>query len=208
MGGNPEPVQRVVAAFARLPGIGTRSAERLAWYLMKADKSEAAELAAAIVAMREALEPCGECFHVTGRNPCSLCSDRNRDRSTILVVESSRDLIAIEETGRYRGLYHVLMGHRSPHDGVRSEHITVAKLLDRVNRGGVREVILATNPDAEGDGTSLSLGRELRKRNVAVSRLARGLPAGFAIEYAGTEVLADALSERRPLPREEDEDGA
>jgi recombination protein RecR len=170
---------------------------------MKAEMSYALELSDGIRAMRQSLVPCAICCHVSTENPCSICKDPGRDQSLLLVVESSKDVLAFESLGRYRGLYHVLMGHASPHDGSDAGHLTVAQLLNRLDAGGVTEVILATNPNVEGDGTALLLGRELRKRNVLVTRLARGLPSGLAIEYAGTEVLSDALSGRRPMPGEE-----
>ncbi|HMS15560.1 MAG TPA: recombination mediator RecR [Planctomycetota bacterium] len=203
MAQHPKAIKRVIEALGVLPGIGEKSAERLAWFLLRSDLAYALELAESIKAMRAALRPCAVCCHVTPKETCEICSDPSRDASLILVVEESKDVLAFESLGRYRGLYHVLMGRASPLEGMRANHLTVSRLLKRLDEGNVAEVILAMNPDAEGDGTALVLSRELAKRDVLVTKLARGLPSGLAIEYAGTEVLSDALSGRRPLEREE-----
>ena len=204
MSGHPEPIQQLIDELGKLPGIGSRSAERLAWYLMKVDRAAALDLATAIQHMREVLKPCRICANISENETCGICADDARDGETIMVVESPKDVVAFEQTARYRGHYHVLMGHLSPHEGTRSEHLTVKRLLERVDRGGVREVILATNPHAEGDGTALLLLEELSSREVTVTRLARGLPTGFTIEYAGTEILAEALDGRRRAALEDD----
>lgn len=199
----PEPLLKLIAAFSRLPGIGERSAERLAIYLLKADAAEANGLADAIRTVKESLRPCRACFNFSEAPLCPVCADDARERSTIMVVESPKDVVAFERTSRYRGLYHVLLGHLSPHEGSALRHLTADRLLDRVRAGGIDEVILATNPDAEGDGTALAVARRLEGTGVRVSRLARGLPSGFSIEFAGTEVLSDALEGRRTCPPEE-----
>jgi len=199
----PEPLQKLIEAFTRLPGIGERSAERLAIYLLKADAPEALGLADAIRAVKESLRPCRACFNFSEEPLCPVCADDERVRGTVMVVESPKDVVAFERTSRYRGLYHVLLGHLSPHEGSALRHLTADRLLDRVRAGGIDEVILATNPDAEGDGTALALARRLEGTGVAVTRLARGLPTGFSIEFAGTEVLSDALEGRRTCTPEE-----
>lgn len=200
--GFPEPLQRLIAEFEKLPGIGTRSAERLSIYLLKAETDEALGLARAIEALKSELRRCGECQNFSEQALCPICADDRRDRSTLMVVESPKELVAFERVGRFRGVYHVLLGHLSPQDGTGPRHLAIEKLLERVRRGGVEEVILATNPDAEGDGTALHLARELRPTGVKLTRLARGLPSGSTIEYAGTEILADALDGRREQPVE------
>lgn len=194
-----------MTALGRLPGVGARTAERLAIYLLKADEDEALHLADVIREVKAELQPCRACFNFSGEALCPVCADDTRDRSLIMVVEGPKDLVAFERTGRYRGLYHVLMGHISPHEGTGMGHLTADRLLERVSAGGVSEVILATNPDAEGDGTALALDRRLQGTGVQVTRLARGLPTGFSIEYAGTEVLSEALEGRRESPPEEAE---
>ncbi len=199
----PEALQRLIEELGRLPGIGERSAERLAIYLLKADTEEALGLADAIRTVKDSLRPCRACFNFSEAALCPVCSDEGRDRTKIMVVESPKDLVAFERTSRYGGLYHVLMGHVSPHEGSALRHLTAERLVERVRAGGVAEVILATNPDAEGDGTALALARRLEGTGARVTRLARGLPSGFSIEFAGTEVLADALEGRRSAPQEE-----
>ncbi|MAB90422.1 MAG: recombination protein RecR [Planctomycetes bacterium] len=199
----PEALQRLIEELGRLPGIGQRGAERLATYLLKVEREEALGLADAIRTVKDSLQPCRACFNFSEAALCPVCSDEERDRTRIMVVESPKDLVAFERTGRYGGLYHVLMGHVSPHEGSALRHLTAERLIERVRAGGVVEVILATNPDAEGDGTALALARRLEGLGASVTRLARGLPSGFSIEFAGTEVLADALEGRRSAPQEE-----
>jgi len=204
--GYPEPVERLVNAFAKLPGVGKRSAERLAFWVLTATADEALELARAVEAVKQDVHHCSQCFNLTDTDPCAICSDPRRDRGLVLVVEQPRDLIALEQTSLHRGVYHVLLGRLSPLEGVGPEELTVARLLARVedpakNSGAepVREVVLGLNPTLEGDGTALYLSEELSKRGVAVTRLARGLPAGGALEYASKAVLADALAGRQPV---------
>lgn len=204
--GYPEPVERLVSAFARLPGVGRRSAERLAFWVLTATPDEAMELAHAVEAVKQTVRHCSVCYNLTDADPCAICADARRDRSIVLVVEQPRDLIALEQTGLHRGVYHVLLGRLSPLEGVGPDDLTVARLLARVedgvrNSGGepVREVVLGLNPTLEGDGTALYLSEELARRGVSVTRLARGLPAGGALEHASKAVLADALAGRQPI---------
>lgn len=197
MAAYPEPLQKLIDELGRLPGVGTRTAERLAFYILKCDDEEAMGLAIAIRDAKKKLRKCKECFNASEQESCRVCADASRDHAMIMVVEHPKDLAAFERLGRYRGVYHVLLGRLSPHDGSGPEHIAAAGLVARVKRGGVREVILATNPDAEGDATSLLLERMLAPHEVHVTRLARGLATGASIEFAGTEMLADALEHRR-----------
>lgn len=202
----PESVDRLIEEFSKLPGIGRRSAERLAFHILKSPSPDALKLARAVEDVKRSVRHCGVCFNLTETDPCHICSDDRRDRSLILVVEQPKDLISLEQTGMYKGVYHVLMGLIRPLDGVGPEDITVNDLLRRVedpnaNSGGVavREVILGLNPVVEGDGTALYLGEELHRRGVRVSRLARGLPSGGQIEFASRAVLADAIQGRQSM---------
>ncbi len=202
----PEAVDRLIEHFKSLPGIGRRSAERLAFHLLKSDKETALGLARAIRDVKESVGHCSVCWNLTQQDPCAICSDARRDRSRVLVVEQPKDLIALEQTGMYRGLYHVLMGHVSPLDGVGPDELTAGDLFKRVedpskNPGGekIEEVILGLNPTVEGDGTAMHLAQELHTRGVKVSRLARGLPTGWHLEFANKSVLADAIEGRREM---------
>lgn len=208
----PASVQRAIDELAALPGIGRRTAERLAFYLLKSPPEAARSLASAIAEMRTRSSPCPICGNLADDPPCRICraavpgadGHAPRDASLVLVVEQPRDLFAIEASGAFKGVYHVLMGRLSPLEGVGPGDINIADLLDRVekpdrNCGGVRvrEVVLGLNPTLEGDATGLYLAQELEKRGVAVSRLARGLPSGGQIDWASKAVLADAIEGRR-----------
>jgi recombination protein RecR len=190
---------RLMAELERLPGIGARTAERLAFHLMNAPEDECRALAEAILQMRRQLVECSVCFNRTDADPCALCSDAGRERGLVCVVETPRDVARIEQTGLYRGLYHVLKGHLSPVDGVGPEDLTIAALVKRVQGGGVSEVILATNPTLEGDATALEIAGRLRPLGVRLTRLARGLPSGGTLEYVNRGVLSEALSGRQEV---------
>jgi recombination protein RecR len=199
-------VQRLIEELSGLPGIGRRSAERVAFFLLTSEEGRALRLARAIEDVKRTVRHCGVCFNLSGGAVCGVCGDERRDRSRVLVVEQPKDLIALELTGMYRGVYHCLMGRLSPLDGVGPEDLTVGGLLGRVddagrNAGGVRveEVILGLNPTVEGDGTALWVAEELKRRGVRVSRLARGLPTGGSLEFASKAVLADAIVGRREM---------
>ncbi|MCL4209268.1 MAG: recombination mediator RecR [Phycisphaerales bacterium] len=203
----PEAVNRLIQAFASLPGIGRRTAERLAFHVLKSPSDEALRLAHAVTDVKKNVRHCSICYNLTDADPCPICADPRRDAATILVVEQPRDLIALEQTGMYRGVYHVLMGRLDPLAGVGPRDITLEALLHRVDdpasnaRGeAVREVILGLNPDLEGDGTAMHIAEDLRRRGVAVSRLARGLPTGSQLEYANRAVLGDAIQGRQQMP--------
>jgi recombination protein RecR len=204
--GHPEPVERLIDQFAMLPGIGRRSAERMAFHILKATPEDALRLSQAIADVKQNVRSCSICFNLTDVDPCRICSDPQRDASLVLVVEQPRDLISLEQTGMFSGVYHVLMGRLDPLNGVDPEHLTVGRLFERVKDSGtnsrgvaVREVILGTNPNMEGDGTALYLSDELSRRGVKVTRLARGLPAGSQLEYASKAVLADAIQGRQQM---------
>ncbi len=189
----------LVQRLSRLPGIGKRSAERIAFYLLKQPAQEAMELARAIADLKNRTRHCSTCFNLTDADPCSICVDSKRDQSLVLVVEQPGDLVRFEATGLHKGVYHVLMGRLAPLDGVGPGDINVASLVQRVESGVVREVILGMNPTFEGDGTSLFLADRLSKLGVKVTRLARGLPTGANLEVASKAVLADALAGRQKM---------
>lgn len=202
----PEPVQRLLTELAELPGIGRRSAERLAFYLLKSSPARAGALARAIDDVKREVRQCSVCFNLSSGDACSICADPRRERDRVLVVEQPRDLIALEQTGAYRGLYHVLMGRIDPLEGVGAGDLTVEALLARVRDpakqpGGVavREMVLGLNPTLEGDGTAMQLAELLAGERVELTRLARGLPAGGQLEWSSKSVLADAIAERRRL---------
>ncbi|MDX2118717.1 MAG: recombination mediator RecR [Planctomycetota bacterium] len=202
----PGAVDRLIAELARLPGVGRKSAERLAFFLLKSRDEDALALAEAITAVKKSVRHCTICSNLSDGPTCLVCGDPERDRRTVLVVEQPKDLIALEDTGMYRGLYHVLLGRLSPLDGVGPEELTISDLIRRVddpgkNPGGVRveEVILGLNPTVEGDGTALYLMEQIKSRGMRVTRLARGLPSGSQLEYVNKAVLADAIEGRRSM---------
>jgi len=199
MAGYSETIEKLIDELGKLPGIGARSAERLAFHLLKSSREEALELAEAIRAVKLNVHPCKVCYNLAEDDLCSVCGDVRRDHAIICVVEQPKDLLALEATGAYRGVYHVLMGHIAPLENVDAEDLTIDALVDRVRAGGVTEVILATNPTVAGDGTSLYITSLLAPLGVKVTRLARGLPTGGQIEYSSKSVLSDAINERREL---------
>lgn len=190
-------VARLVDAFADLPGIGRRSAERLAYHVLAMGKDEALAFADAIRAVKENLRPCRTCFNLAEAEQCDICRDPRRDRSLLCVVEQVRDLLALEQAGSYRGLYHVLQGRVAPLEGRGAERLTLDALAARVAQGGVREVILATTPNVEGDATALLVVQRLEGQPVEITRLARGLTVGASLEQANREMLVDAFAGRR-----------
>ena len=197
----PEPIQNLITAFERLPGIGPKSASRLAFYLLRAPEDVARSLAEALIAFKEQTAFCPECFNImlVGRERCEICESRAREESVICVVEEPLDVIAIERIGAYRGKYHVLHGVLSPIEGVGPDDLKIKPLLARVALGQAKEIILATNPSMEGDATALYLRQQLQQFSVHVTRLARGLPAGGDLEYADQNTLLRALSGRQEM---------
>jgi len=180
----------------RLPGIGPRSAERLAFHLLREPREEAEALARAIIGMKDKVVHCGRCFNLTERDPCAICTSASRDQGEIWVVEQPKDLLALEATGLIHGVYHVLMGHIAPLEGIEPSDLTIDALLKRVRGGGIREVVLALNPTLEGDGTALHLQSLLSDYGVTVSRPARGLAVGTQLEYATVSMLESAIRGR------------
>lgn len=196
-------IDELTAELARLPGIGRKTALRLTYFLLKRTPDESRRLARAIDAVAERVRECSRCGNLTEADPCEMCEDARRDRSVICVVEEAADIGAIERTGEFRGLYHVLGGRLSPLDGVGPEELNIDTLLRRLHgpgeNGDVRELIIATNPSVEGEATALYLQKLVRPQGVRVTRLARGLPVGGDLEYADGVTIAEALSGRREL---------
>jgi len=193
------PVVRLIEEFHKLPGVGPKSAQRLTYYLLRAPEEEARALAQAILEVKEKITFCSICENVTDSDPCLICVNSERDCSMICVVEEPLDILALERTRSYNGLYHVLHGVISPIDGVGPEHLKVEELLERLKGGSVQEVILATNPNLEGEATAMYLDRLLRPLGVRVTRLARGLPSGADLEYADDLTLTRALEGRQEM---------
>lgn len=190
---------RLKAEFQELPGIGPRTAERLAFHILRESPESAKALAQAIVDVKEKIFHCRTCYNLTESDPCAICADTKRDRSQIWVVEQPKDLMALDATGLIQGVFHVLMGHISPLDGVEPEDLTIDALIRRVRGGGVREVVLALNPTLDGDGTALHLQSLLQDTGVLVTRPARGLAVGSQLEYATLGMLESAIRARTPL---------
>ena len=195
-----QSIQNLMNELARLPGIGTRSAERIAFHLLKQKPADAIKLADAIRDVKTRIKHCSICYNLTEQDPCSICADPSRDQGLVCIVEQPKDLLALEATGLYQGVYHVLLGRISPLDDVHPADLTIDALLKRIASGQVREIIMGTNPNMECDGTALHIQQMLAQYpNVSVTRLARGLPAGSNIEYANRNILADAISGRQRM---------
>lgn len=199
MSATPRAVSRLIDAFCRLPGIGTKTASRLTYYLLRGNQEEALALSEALAALHAETRLCSICCNISETDPCELCTDERRDRSLICVVEEPLDVLAIENTGRYHGRYHVLHGHLAPMERIGPDELRIRELVARVEAGGVAEVILATNPTLEGDATAVYLARLLAPLNVQVTRLALGLPRGGDLEYADRMTLSEAIAGRREM---------
>jgi recombination protein RecR len=193
------PVARLIEELHRLPGVGPKSAQRLAYHLLRTSREEAQGLADAILEVKEKIRLCSVCQNTTDTDPCLICADTARDRSLVCVVEEPLDILALERTRGFHGLYHVLHGSISPMEGVGPEQLKLRELLERLRDGSVREVIMATNPNLEGEATSMYVSRLLQPLGVRVTRLARGLPMGGDLEYADDLTLARALENRQDL---------
>jgi recombination protein RecR len=193
------PIERLVALLRRLPGIGEKSATRLAFFLLGAPETYAQELADAIARLKQEIVLCEECFDLTDASPCAICRSPERDASLLCVVEEPADLAAIDRSGRFKGRYHVLGGTIAPIDGIGPDELRIAELEERVRRGGVKEVVLATNPNAEGDATAHYLYDRLRRLGVGVTRIATGMPLGGDLEYADHVTIGLSVDNRRPM---------
>ena len=205
----PLPVRELLDALTSLPGIGKRSAERIAFHLIKTSEEDAMALSHAIADVKHNVSCCNICNNLADKSPCAICDNPNRDPSVVLVIEQPKDLVSLEATGMFNGVYHVLAGRIEPLAGVEAGDIAISGLLERIddpslNAQGIEisEVILGLNPNLEGDSTALYLAQELEHRSITVTRLARGLPSGSQIEFANSQVLADAIQGRRGMHRE------
>ncbi len=195
----PGALTDLIQELKRLPGIGQKTAERLSFFIMRGEKIRAEKLSTAIMSVKEKIVLCAECHGITERNPCDICTDERRDRSLICVVEEPYDVYVLENVGEFKGVYHVLMGVISPLDGIGPGELTLDGLKARVDAGGVREIIVATNPDLEGESTATYIARLLKGTGVRLTRIARGVPVGGDIEYADTVTLQKALEGRTEI---------
>jgi len=194
-----ESVAQMIEEFAKLPGIGRKSAERLAYHILRVNKTEALGLADAIRNVKENVRYCATCFHLSEQELCDICQDATRDQAQLCVVEQPRDLIQLETSGVFRGLYHVLLGRIAPLEAIGPDQLTIDALVKRVRQGTFREIIMATNPTVEGDGTALHISNLLAELPVEVTQLARGITTGSILEFTNKEILADAMSGRQKL---------
>jgi recombination protein RecR len=192
-----QSVTRLINEFAKLPGIGRKSAERLTYYILRVHRTEALELAEAIRSVKENVQYCRKCYNLAEGEECTICRDAGRQQDVLCVVEQPRDLMALEQAGVYRGLYHVLLGRIAPLEGIGPDQLTIDALVRRVREGGFKELIMATNPTVEGDGTALHISNLLGGLPIRITRLARGITSGSVLEFANKEILADALSGRQ-----------
>jgi recombination protein RecR len=197
MSESTQSVAELINQFAKLPGIGKKSAERLAYHLLHLSKQEALALADAIRDVKENVRYCKHCYNLAEKDLCEICSDPRREQDVVCVVEQPRDLMSLEQTGVYRGLYHVLLGRIAPLENVGPEHLTIKALVQRMRSGQFKELIMATNPTVEGDGTALYISNQLGELPIKITRLARGITTGSVLEYANKEMLSDALSRRQ-----------
>ena len=194
-----ESLNKLIEEFGKLPGVGPKTAERLAFYILKAKPAEAMALAEAIRDLKNKIKRCQICYNLSEQDVCQICSDPRRDKSLICVVEQPKDVISLEKTGTCKWTYHVLGGHIAPLEGIEPSDLTINELVERVRQEQVKEVIMATNPNLAGDGTSLYISSLLRTTGVKITRLARGLPTGTTIEYASGRILTDAIMGRQEL---------
>lgn len=195
----PEPIAKLIDAFSRLPGIGPKTAARLAFHTLKMKEDDVIDFAKALVSVKRNLHYCSVCCNITDTDPCRICQDKSRDQSIICVVQESRDLVAMERTKEFEGQYHVLQGAISPMEGVGPDEIRIAELLRRLSDETVQELILATNPNIEGEATAMYLSRLVKPFGIKVTRIAHGLPVGGDLEYADEVTLSKALEGRREL---------
>ncbi|MGD2041996.1 MAG: recombination mediator RecR [Anaerolineae bacterium] len=195
----PEPVNRLIEAFSQLPGVGPKTASRLTFYLLRRPAEQSEALAEALRDLKQRITFCTTCFNITEEAPCRICQDEGRDRSIVCVVEEPLDVLAIDRTGEYKGLYHVLHGAISPVEGIGPDELRIDELMARLRKESIQEVLMATNPNLEGEATAMYLARLIQPLGIRVTRLARGLPVGGDLEYADAVTLGRALEGRREM---------
>ena len=199
MASHPAPLARVIQELVKLPGVGEKTATRLAFHLLRTERNHVDSLAAALTTLRNEMRLCSVCFAFTAQDPCALCSDPNRTGEQICVVEGPADVLALDASGQFRGRYHVLHGSLAPLDGIGPEHLRISELLKRLQDGAVKEVILATNPTVEGEATAMYIAKLIKPLGLRVTRIAAGLPMGADVEYADRQTLGRALDGRREM---------
>ncbi|MFA7745904.1 recombination mediator RecR [Salinicoccus roseus] len=195
----PEPISKLIDSFMKLPGIGPKTAQRLAFYVLNMKEDEVVNFSRSLMEVKRDLQFCSVCGHITDIDPCYICQDKNRDRSIVCVVQDTKDVIAMEKMREYRGMYHVLHGAISPMDGIGPEDINVATLIERLKDDQIKEIILATNPNIEGESTAMYISRLVKPIGVRITRLAHGLPVGGDLEYADEVTLSKAIEYRTEL---------
>lgn len=194
-----QSLNELIDQFAALPGIGKKTAERLAFHILKTEKDDALKLAKAVANVKNNIRQCKQCYNLSESDLCPICSDQSRDHSIICVVEQPKDVISLEKTGLCKWVYHILNGHLAPLEGIEAEDLTIDALVKRIRSGKVKEIVMATNPNIEGDGTALYINSLVKSAGIKITRLARGLPTGSQIEYASGAILADAILARQQL---------
>jgi recombination protein RecR len=194
-----ETLNKLIEEFSKLPGVGPKTAERLAFHILKAQPAEAMALAEAIKDVKSKIKRCQICCNLSEQDICQICSDTRRDKTVVCVVEQPKDVIALEKTGLCKWVYHVLGGHIAPLEGIEADDLTIDRLVDRIRAGGIKEVIMATNPNMAGDGTALYISSLIRNANVRITRLARGLPTGSTLEYVSGKVIEDAILNKQEM---------
>ncbi|WP_434121773.1 recombination mediator RecR [Salinicoccus roseus] len=195
----PEPISKLIDSFMKLPGIGPKTAQRLAFYVLNMKEDDVVNFSRSLMEVKRDLQFCSICGHITDIDPCYICQDKNRDRSIVCVVQDTKDVIAMEKMREYRGMYHVLHGAISPMDGIGPEDINVATLIERLKDDQIKEIILATNPNIEGESTAMYISRLVKPIGVKITRLAHGLPVGGDLEYADEVTLSKAIEYRTEL---------
>jgi len=195
----PSSIASLIAIFSKLPGLGPKSAERLVFYLLKQSPQKVKELSRSIAHLQKEIKICANCFNVSSKNPCLICSDPKRDKTTICVVATPQDLSVIEKTGDHQGLYHILGANLNPLEGITPEDLKIKELISRIKSQTIKEVIIATNPDLEGESTAMFLTRQLKPLNIKITRLAKGMPMGSNLEYADEITVSNAIKGRKEL---------